>query len=48
MASANNTFISQLNVTISDEIVGETVQCVYDDGGTEAVVGTDTINLSSG
>ena len=48
VASANNTFTSQLNVTIIDEVVGKTVQCLYDDGGMEAIVGTDNITLSSG
>ena len=48
VASANNTFTSQLNVTITDEVVGKTVQCLYDDGRMEAIVGTDYVTLSSG
>ena len=48
VASVNNTFTSRLNVTITKGIVGETIQCVYDDGGTEAIIGSDNLTLSSG
>ena len=40
VASANNTFTSQLNVTITEDVVDEMVLCVYDDGGIEAIIGT--------
>ena len=48
VASENNTFTSQLNVTITEEVVGQTVQCVYDDGGTEVIIGSDNLTLTSG
>ena len=44
----NNRYISQLSVTLSDDMSGETVECVYDDGMTTTIIGNYSINLTTG
>ena len=48
VVSANNTFTSRLNVTITEDAVDETVKCVYDDGEMEAIIGSENLTLNSG
>ena len=44
----NNRYISQLSVTLSDDMSGETIECVYDDGMTTTIIGNYSINLITG
>lgn len=48
LSSVNFSFTSQLNVSVSEIVVSDTVQCAYDNGKTSTVIGTDTITLSTG
>ena len=43
----NYTFISQLNVTIEQNMIGRTIQCVYHDGIHITIVGSETILVGS-
>ena len=43
---ANNSFTSQLTITIDTSMNGSTVQCAADDGRTNHIVGNHTIHLS--
>ena len=47
IGAVDNRYISQLNVTVSRELINKTVECVYD-GGTEEVVGSDVIPVTTG
>ena len=40
---ADNHYTSELNIMVSSDMIGKTVQCVHDDLGTETVVGKLTI-----
>ena len=44
----NNQYISQLNVTVDGNMIGETIECAYDDGGTTNIIGTNVITATSG
>lgn len=44
----NNQYISQLNVTLSSDMNGETIECVHDDGTTTNTIGSYQINLTTG
>ena len=43
-----NCYTSQLNVTVDTSMNGQTVRCVYNNGITETVIGTSTINIIAG
>ena len=40
----NNTYISQFNIEFSLELIGETIECIHDDGALTFVVGNSMIN----
>ena len=44
----NNCFTSQLNITVTMRMDGETVVCVHDDGGNMTTVGTWTVSITTG
>ena len=44
----DNRYTSQLNVTVSPEMDNRTVECAYDDGITETIVGVRTVILTPG
>ena len=44
----DNHYISQLNVTVDSSMAGQIIQCVYDDGTTSHIIGTHTINITTG
>ena len=44
----NNRYISQLSVTLSDDMSGETIECVYDDGMATTIIGNYSLNLIIG
>ena len=48
VTSINNSFTSQLNVTISESVIGETVQCAHDNIDTITVIGSDTVAINTG
>ena len=41
--TSSNCYISQLNITVSQDMIGKTIQCVYDDGTTTKEVGNFSI-----
>ena len=45
---ANNSYTSQLNVTVSHSTAGKTIQCAYDNGQHETIIGTDTVSITTG
>ena len=44
---ANNSYISQLTITIDTSMNGSTVQCAADDGRTNHIVGNHTIGITA-
>ena len=44
----NNYYISQLNVLVSFEMLGETIECIHDDGIKEDLIGRITITSTTG
>lgn len=44
----NNRYISQLVVTLSSDMNGETIKCVYDNGRTTTLIGNYSIDLTTG
>ena len=44
----NNSYTSQLNITVSHSAAGKTIECAYDNGQREASIGTDTISITTG
>ena len=44
----NNRYISQLVVTLSSDMNGKTIKCVYDNGRTTTLIGNYSINLTTG
>ena len=47
VSSENGFFTSQLNVTVSPNLVGQQVSCYYENGSIEILVGADTIVLTT-
>ena len=47
-ADENGTLISQLNVTLTDEVIGKGLECAYNDGITEDTVGSLNVAESYG
>ena len=43
----NNRYTSQLNITVSPEMIGETIECAHDHGTTNTI-GSLTINTTEG
>lgn len=43
----NNRYVSQLRVIVSNDMSGETIECVYDNGATTTTIGNYSINLTS-
>lgn len=43
-----NSYTSQLNVTVSSNLSGKTVECVYDDGLTTTTIGNSSMLITSG
>ena len=43
-----NVFVSQLNVSVTLNSAGATVQCIYDNGGISTLINSSTISLISG
>ena len=48
ISSLDNSYVSQLNVTVSESILGETIQCAYDDGRIITVIGESTLTITEG
>ena len=44
----NNSYTSRLNITVSHNTAGKTIQCAYDDGQHEAIIGTDIVSITTG
>ena len=44
----NNRYISQLVVTLSSDMNGETIECVHDNGRKRTLIGNYSINLITG
>ena len=44
---SNSGYISQLNVTVSSDMIGESIECAHDNGTTETI-GSLTINTTKG
>lgn len=44
----NNRYISQFIVTLSSDMNGETIECVYDNGRTTNLIGLYSISLTTG
>ena len=43
----NNRYTSQLGVVVTNDMSGETIECVYDNGATTTEIGNYSINLTS-
>ena len=48
LSSENECFVSELNVTVSPSVIDRQVSCFYENGSAEILVGTVTIELTSG
>ena len=44
----NNTYVSQLTLSVSAEIIGTTISCFLDSGATENLVGSSLLALTRG
>lgn len=44
----NGSYISQLNVTISNDLDARTIECVHDVGSHQTIVSTAVIHLTTG
>ena len=44
----NNTYISQLTVSVSAEMVGTTISCFHDSRGTQNLIGSSLLTLTRG
>ena len=44
----HNTYISQLDVWISNALVNKTIECIYDDGTTEMTIGRAVLFINTG
>ena len=44
--SADLIYLSQLNVTLTSEVIGKSIECVVDDGTSEIIVGS--LNITEG
>ena len=44
----NNTYVSQLTVLISAEMIGTTISCFHDSRGTQSLIGSSLLTLTTG
>ena len=44
----NNRYVSELNVAITSDVIGESIECVHDDGGVTTVIGQSLITPTVG
>ena len=44
----NNCYISQISLTVSEEIINKTIGCLYDNGIHETIIGQETITALNG
>ena len=42
-SAENNSYTSQFNIEFSSELIGETIECIHDDGISTFIVGNSTI-----
>ena len=45
---SGNNYTSQLNITIDESMVGQTIKCAHDDGRSENVIGQKVLTLDEG
>ena len=48
IATYGNNYTSQLNITIDDSMLGQTIQCAHDDGRRVNVIGQRTLTVDEG
>ena len=48
ISSNNNLFVSELNITVSANVVGKEVACYHENNLNEDLIGNETITLTSG
>ena len=46
LQAAGSIYISQFSVLVGTHLDGRTVQCKYDDGASQTVIGTNTLTLT--
>ena len=44
----NSSYTSQLNVTVSPDMIGESIECSHDHGGTTNVIGSSMLHTITG
>ena len=48
IGTVNGTYTSQLTVNVSNDLIGLSIECVHDNGGSEVEIGIEIIKLTAG